>query len=88
MPVLILELFCHLNDAINIPASDVASNSQFAWLELPLLCDAQRRGVHTLERWNEIFYCHQGFPAVLICPEQFEVYTPGEMEGSIAFKEF
>ena len=49
MPVLLFELFEYLNDAINIPASDMAADSQFAWLELPLLRDAQRRSVHTLE---------------------------------------
>ena len=32
---------CYLNDAINIPASDMAPDSQFARLEFPLLGDAQ-----------------------------------------------
>ena len=40
----------NLNDAINIAASDVASDSQLARLELPLLGDAQRGSVDALER--------------------------------------
>ena len=40
----------NLNDAINIAASDVASDSQLARLELPLLGDAQRGSVDALEK--------------------------------------
>ena len=39
---------CYLNDAINIPASDMTPDSQFARLEFPLLGDAQGGSVDTL----------------------------------------
>ena len=51
-----LAVVCYLNDAINIPSSNVAANPQLARLELPLLRDAQGRSVYALEMWV-FFYC-------------------------------
>ena len=48
--VLAVGVVCYLNDAINIPASDMTPNSQLARLEFPLLRDAQGGSVDTLER--------------------------------------
>ena len=50
---------CYLNDAINIPASDMATDSQFARLEFPLLGDAQGGSVDTLGKWN-VFIAFNG----------------------------
>ena len=47
-----LAVVCYLNDAINIPASDMAPDSQFARLEFPLLGDAQGGSVDTLGKWK------------------------------------
>jgi hypothetical protein len=65
---LVVGVACYLNDAINIPASDMTPDSQFARLEFPLLGDAQGGSVDTLGRWKELIAV-KDFQGVLIFGE-------------------